>query len=151
MYSFVPGPFPLVVIRFWILCAYLKAPPLPPTSFFAYWFPSYMAFRTVLEGFQKYGGWREACTLPIDARTCILGDSNLFYVIFIDFRMIWRLGRVGDARTLPMDARTCLFIDFRLFSFVFHWFQEDLKLSGPESWPPCGNLLAPVADLSYPF
>ena len=46
------------------------------TSFFAYWFPSCMAFGTVLEGFEKYGGWGEACTLPIDARTCILVDFN---------------------------------------------------------------------------
>ena len=44
--------------------------------FFAYWFPSYMAFGTVPEGFEKYGGWGEACTLPIDARTCILVDFN---------------------------------------------------------------------------
>ena len=30
---------------------------LPPTSFLAYWFPSYMAFGTVPKGFEKYGGW----------------------------------------------------------------------------------------------
>ena len=43
-------------------CIYdnLKAPPLLPTFFFAYWVPSYMAFGTVPKGFEKYGGWGEA-------------------------------------------------------------------------------------------
>ena len=39
--------------------------------FVAYWFPSYMLFGTVPKGFEKHGGWGEACTLPIDTRTYI--------------------------------------------------------------------------------
>ena len=61
--------------------SYLWAPPLPPTSFFAYWFPSFMAFETVPKGFEKYGGWGEACTLPIDARTCIYLQTVNYVVL----------------------------------------------------------------------
>ena len=90
-------------------CGGLQAPPLPPTSFFGYWFPSYMELGTVPKGFEKYGGWGEACTLPIDARTCISIDLNWFSWISEGFE---GLAGWGEACTSPIDARTCISVHF---------------------------------------
>ena len=77
-----------------------------------------MAFGTVAEGFEKYGGWGGPAH-------CQLMPGHVFWSIFIDsirFSLISvgfeGLGEWGDAWTLPIDARTCIFIDFHWFSLI---------------------------------
>ena len=45
-------------------------------------------FSLISGGFEGLGGWGDAWTLPIDARTCMFIDSYWFSLVFIDFRRI---------------------------------------------------------------
>ena len=71
------------------------------------------------------GRRREACTLPIDARTCIFID---FYLFQNDLKG-WR---VGGGCTLLIDVRTCIFIDYHWFSLISGGFEaiRARKLAG---------------------
>ena len=61
------------------------------------------------------GGWGEACTSPIDARTGDFMDSHFFSLISEGFECS---EGCGEARTLPIDDRTCISIDSHIISMV---------------------------------
>ena len=50
---------------------------------------------------------------------CELIPGHIFSFIFMDFRRISTLRRVGEACTLSIVARTCIFIDVHGFFLVF--------------------------------
>ena len=101
-------------------------------------------FRLISEAFEGLGWWREACTLLIDARTCIFVDVFAFHWFQQDLRA-W--GR--EACPLPIEARDLSFmivlisIKLLLVFIDFHWVQVDLRLSRLEGWAACGARVLP--------
>ena len=70
------------------------------------------AFGTMPKGFEKYGGWGKAWTLPIDARTCILIEFLRLSLISGGFEGLGAWGRLAHCQLMPGHIFSLIFIEF---------------------------------------